>query len=322
MSTIDPGTTPSFRPTPLPPAVPPTPRRGSRRLVAAVATLTLIAGGTAAGVLWRTSRDDGPAGPVITPVASKPAATLPTPSVPSAAATTPPVTGPARAVPVYYVADVGTGPRLYREFHRVAIRDDSPALTALTEMLRATPVDPDYTSMWPAGIRVLSLTTQGRTAAVDLSGFVAVGSAYEQAAVQQLVYTVTAADPAVDRVRLLVNGDTPPSGHQNWTAPIARSAALDTQANVWILGPTQGATVASPVTVSVLGTGFEGNVPLRVYQGESVVASTFVTTMMGGFAQAETTITLPPGSYELRACNDSAVDGSLQVWDTKTFTVR
>lgn len=334
MSTVDPGTTPSFRPaphTPLPPALPPTRRRVARRLVPVVAALTLIAGGTAVGVLWRTSGDDGSAGPVITPATSVPAASTsassaPTPSGPTGAATTPPVTtpitGPVRALPVYYVADVGTGPRLYREFHRVAIRDNSPALTALVEMLSGTPVDPDYTSMWPSGIRVLSLTTQGGIATVDLSGFVAVGSAYEQAAVQQLVYTVTAADPTTRRVRLLVNGATAPSGHQDWSAPIARSTALGTQANVWILGPAQGATVSSPVAVSVLGTGFEGNVPLRVYQGETVVASTFVTTMMGGFAQARTTIALPPGSYELRAYNDSGLDASLQLWDTKTFTVR
>ena len=43
------------------------------------------------------------------------------------------------------------------------------------------------------------------------------------------------------------------------SAPVSRAAALDTQALVWILAPVQGETVASPVTVSVLGTGFEGN---------------------------------------------------------------
>ncbi len=62
--------------------------------------------------------------------------------------------------------------------------------------------------------------------------------------------------------------------------------------------------------------------PLRVYQGQTLVASTYVTTMMGGFAQAQTSITLPPGTYEVRAYNDNGRDDSLQLWDTKTFTVR
>jgi hypothetical protein len=126
----------------------------------------------------------------------------------------------------------------------------------------------------------------------------------------------------VTQVLLLVNGAVPPSGHIIWSSPISRANALETQAFVWILAPTHGATVTSPVTVSVLGTGFEGNVPLKIYQGDKVVASTHVTTMMGGFAQAQATFTLAPGTYEIRAYNDSGRDDSLQLWDTKSFTVR
>jgi hypothetical protein len=44
--------------------------------------------------------------------------------------------------------------------------------------------------------------------------------------------------------------------------------------------------------------------------------------MMGGFAQAQTTIVLPPGSYQIRAYNDNGRDGTLQLWDTKVFAVR
>jgi hypothetical protein len=136
------------------------------------------------------------------------------------------------------------------------------------------------------------------------------------------VYTVTAAEPSVTQVLLLVNGGVPPSGHVIWSSPVSRANALQTQAFVWVLAPTQGATVTSPVTVSVLGTGFEGNVPLKVYRGDRVVASTHVTTMMGGFAEAKTTFTLAPGTYEVRAYNDNGRDDSLQLWDTKAFTVR
>ena len=313
MSTIDPGATPR------------NPRPSARRVVALVAAAVVLVG-AAVGIYWAgrqaapitipTASASAPAGPVSSATVS------PFPTEPSTAVSAQSSATAVRAIPVYYLADVAGGPRLYREFHAVALINGSPALTAVTEMLRGAPVDPDYSSLWPKGLSVRSLTVVGDLATVDVTGFVAVGASFEAASVQQLVYTVTAADPTVQRVRLLVNGGLPPSGHIVWSDPVSRANALDTQANVWILSPDQGATVASPVTVSVLGTGWEGNVPLRVYQGQTLVASTHVTTMMGGFAQAQTSITLSPGTYEVRAYNDNGRDDSLQLWDTKTFTVR
>jgi hypothetical protein len=43
--------------------------------------------------------------------------------------------------------------------------------------------------------------------------------------------------------------------------------------------------------------------------------------MMGGFAQASTTFKLPAGSYVVRAYNENGKDGTLLLWDTKSFTV-
>ena len=331
MSTIGPGTTHRTTPDPLTPHLPAGRfRRGAPRwLVAVLAAVIVFGGGTAAGIYWASHNNTPGLNPSTSgPVASVPAASGAVTTGPSEASTTVPVTatspvaGGVRAIPVYYVADVAGGPRLYREFHPLAVLNGSPALTAVTEMLRGTAVDPDYSSLWPTSVSVRSLTISGSLATVDLTGFVAVGSSFEVASVQQLVYTVTAAEPSVQQVRLLVNGAVAPSGHMDWSAPISRANPLDVQANVWILAPTQGAAVTSPVTVSVLGTGYEGNTPLKFYMGERLVAATYVTTMMGGFAQAQTTIQLMPGSYELRAYNDNGKDGSLQLWDTKSFTVR
>lgn len=315
-------------------------RRWLWPLVAAGIALALVL----VAVVLRAGRDGGPV-PAATTTAATSGAGSPTtgatsapttgtaPSTsattaPSTASTTSPAptTSPATGqltVPVYYVVDVpGVGPRLYREFHRVPATGDR-VTTALTEMFAGTPLDPDYRSLWPASTRVLSAKRTGAgVVEVDVSGFVSLGAAFETAAVQQLVHTATAADPACTQVSLLVRGATPPSGHADWSAPVKRSAALETLSNVWILAPAQDATVSSPVTVRVYGTGWEGNVPLKVFKGSAVVASTAVTTMMGGFATAGTTITLPPGHYELRAYNDNGKDSSLQLWDTKTFTVR
>jgi hypothetical protein len=53
-----------------------------------------------------------------------------------------------------------------------------------------------------------------------------------------------------------------------------------------------------------------------------LVAETFVTTAMGEFLEASTTIKLDPGTYELRALEHSAEDGRPLHVDTKTFTVK
>ena len=303
-------------------------RRAWRWLVGVVAALTVFGAGTAVGVYWasRTGTPQAEGSP--TPAASATVTAAPTTAAsasvtaPASASSSVSSAGAVRAIPVYYLADVAGGPRLYREFHALPLLNGSPALTAVTEMLRGTPVDPDYSSPWPKTVTVRSLTVSGDLATVDLSGFVTVGAAYEAASVQQLVYTVPAADHSVTRVKLLVNGAVPASGHIDWSNPVTRADALDAQAFVWILAPQQGDTVSSPFTVSVYGTGWEGNVPLEVYQGDRVVASTHVTTMMGGFVEAHTTIQLSPGTYELRAYTDNGRDSTLQLWDTKTFAVR
>ena len=316
MSTNDPGTTGRTR------------RRRAAWAVVAVAAAALLVVGAAAGIYWsahNTVQATSPTTSATAPSVTTASVTTPSPSVntfPTEPSTAPSSAGQVRAIPVYYLADVAGGPRLYREFHSLPVLYGSPALTAVTEMLRGTPVDPDYRSLWPTTVTVRSLTVSGDLATVDLTGFVSVGASFESASVQQLVWTVTAADPTVHRVLLLVNAAVPPSGHSDWSSPVSRANALETQAGVWILTPTQGATVTSPVTVSVLGTGYEGYVPLKVYQGSTVVASTSVVTMMGGFAEASATFTLAPGTYEIRAYNDNGRDDSLQLWDTKTFTVR
>ena len=249
-----------------------------------------------------------------------PASEAPTPT--SSSSETGGSAGPSTvSVPVYYVHDDGLALRLYREFHRTALQPEGKIATAVDQMFGPA-VDPDYSSSWPKTTEVLSVTKSGGTATVDLSAFPSTGSDAEDKAVQQLVYTVTAADNSVKKVRLLVNGKAPESGHSDWSQPVARAPMLDVQGLIWILAPTQGSKVGSPVKVSVYGTAFEGNVALEVYKGDELVAETFVTTAMGEFLEASTTIRLDPGTYELRALEHSAEDGRPLHVDTKTFTVK
>lgn len=295
---------------------------------AAAAALVLV-------FVWSGQRGGTPNHPATAPPTLTPTATSSTlhstSSGPSAASgSSPSGPGGGTTVPVYYVAEVppqpdGTafGPRLYREWHRVTVPEVPYAtIRAALGQLWAEPLDPDYgTEAWGT-MHVRAVTVQGSVATVDFDTWGGWGASFESAFVQQVIYTVTATDSSISRVRLTVNGKVPPSGHLLLTEPQSRGNSLQTLANAWILTPEQGSSVGSPTQIRVYGTGFEGNVPLRVYQGATMVWEGNVTTEMGGFAEATTSVTLPAGDYTIRAYNDSPQDGSLTEWDSKDFTVR
>lgn len=316
------------------------PRR--RSMAPIVATVTVLVIGLLAFILvrgWGNSATPAASPPVtLTPSASVvgpspvvgPSMPSPPVSLSSTTAGTP-VSRPTASgsvvsmtLPIYYVDEVSgvSGPRLYREFRTVTTLAADKIATAVQAMISLPPLDADYATLWPGGTLVSSVTIVATVATVDVTAFPSsLGAAYEGMAVSQLVYTVTATEPSITGVKVRVNGAVPRSGHLDLSGVQKRGNALNELANVWILTPTQGLSTGSPVTVKVYGTGFEGNVPLKVFQGATEVASTHVTTMMGGYAEAQTSIALPPGTYELRAYNDNGMDASLQIWDSKTFTV-
>lgn len=278
----------------------------------------------------------GPTQPVATsaPTGSASATSAPTRSASATSAPSAPSTGASgttsasagqggRAIPVYYVTEVsGAGPRLVREFFPSSTDSAEAAAAAALRLLSAQrPADPDYVSLWPSSIE-LRLTVSGSLATVDATSWPTnLGSGYESLAVEQVVYTVTAADPALTSVLFRVNGAIPPSGHLDLTAAVGRGSAFSTVADVWILEPLQDATVGSPVAVSVYGTAYEGATTLKVFRGATEVWSGTVTTAMGQYAQASTTVDLPAGAYELRAYTGNGKDATVTLWDTKTFTV-
>jgi hypothetical protein len=263
--------------------------------------------------------------PSPTPSQSRSTQPSPTPTQTSAATETSsngPVIPPASDVWVYYLMDNGqAGVRLYREQH-LAPTVGGAVQTALTEMLQGSASDPDYTSVWPGSTKLLHYSTSGDLATVNLSAFPTVGGEAEDRSAQQVVYTVTANNPSIHRVKLLVNGATPPSGAYDWSQPVQREPMLDVQGLVWILAPEQGAKVGSPVTVNVYGTGYEGNVVLKVFRGTTEVDAKAVTTAQGQFASAQTTFTLPPGDYRVVAYNDNGQNANLDERDSKAFTVK
>jgi len=286
--------------------------------VAAAAVLGLAAGGLAVAL-----GGDGEDGNVIASQTSD-AAETPSPS-PTTEASESPSPGPVPVegdVYVYYVMDDGQGPRLYRETR--PNRNLKPVATALNTMFTEPALDPDYSSPWNGTTDWTYSSSGGDTATIKLSEFPSLGAQAETAAVQQLVYTVTANDPDVKRVQLLVNGAAPPSGHTDWSEPAARAPMVDVQGLIWLLGPTEGATVSSPVEITGVGTAFEGTVSWQVRRegSDTVVAEGFTSGGANGeFGEFSDAVELEPGTYELRAFESSAEDGRPLHVDSKTFTV-
>lgn len=265
--------------------------------------------------------DDGTdtASPASAPPSSSPSAT------PTTAAPTPTGTS---ARPVYWLRDTDpAGPRLYREF--VARPEtDGPARDALEVMLAGAPTDPDYTSLWPQGTQVLSVVRDGDLATVDLSREALDGQAgaeFEAMSVQQLVHTVTAAEPEIARVALRFGGQTEESlwGHVTVSEPITRAPAVETLGPVWILTPTEGGTIARGAEFGGEATVFEATVSWEWEQDGAVVAEGFSTATEGGPGRGSWTATVdvPPGEYVLRAFESSAQDGRVTFLDTKRVTV-
>lgn len=257
--------------------------------------------------------------------ASAPATPDPLAPTPS---TTPPA-APERALAVYYVAETAAGPRLHREFHRVAGTD--PASDAVRELLAApTGIDPDYRNPWPAGTRLRApVGVADGIITVDLTGLTPgaqLGTAGAEMAVQQLVYTVQAALQSTDPVRILVDGEPEDLfGAVSTAEPVARAEVYATRSLVQIDAPAHGAVVGRSVEISGEAAVFEATLLWEVRLDGEVVRSGVTNTAEGQrFAPFAFTLDLPPGEYVVRITEDdpSGGEGRPVLSDDKTITVR
>jgi hypothetical protein len=201
-------------------------------------------------------------------------------------------------------------------------------------MLHLAPLDPDYTSPWPESAKVLGASIKDDTATIDLSAgsmsnLTNLGSAFETAAQQQLIWTVTAVAPTVQRVRLTVARKTPGSGHVDWSAPQRRAKHHDILVPVQISSPGHGAKVRRRLTVTGEATVFEASVSWAVVDVASrkVLDKGFVTASAGAPSRGtwKFTAQLPASAarrnVEIRAWEASAKDGRVTHLDSKVVTV-
>ena len=253
-----------------------------------------------------------------------PASPSPTPTT---AAPTPVASSDTEARAVYWLGATKEprGPRLYREFVRRPATGDA-VRDAVSAMLSTEPLDPDYTSLWADGTTVRDVRREGTTAVVDLSREATTnggGSGFEEMTLQQLVHTVTAADPSLKAVRLLVEGKPVETlwGSADASRPMTRAPSYE------VLGPVWLDVVDGSVLTDEFGgtaTVFEATVSWQIRKGPELVAEGFATATEGGPGRGDwaASADVPPGDYELWAFESSAEDGRVTWLDTKRVTVR
>ena len=106
--------------------------------------------------------------------------------------------------------------------------------------------------------------------------------------------------------------------------PVTTTTDDNVRAFIAITSLSEGQTVSSPVTVTVLGNTFEGTVNWQLLDDSGAkVDDGFVTTSMGQWTEAPILLgNLDPGTYTLRCLEYSPKDGSPGNVDDKTFTVQ
>ncbi|WP_432562636.1 Gmad2 immunoglobulin-like domain-containing protein [Kineococcus sp. SYSU DK003] len=325
-------------------------RRRSRAFaaVAGVAAVVVVGGGAfavtqrgddnvttvAASTSPTPSTPEQTPAPTPTPTGTQPESPAPpqTPSVAAATQTqTPaPATSPAAdatlptgasSVPVYWLG--GEPAKLFREYVPVSGAAADDATNALRAMLSGDPTDPDYTSPWSADESATVTGGDGRLV-VDLSAAAAAGSTGDAGtAVQQLVYTVTAAAGEDQPVEIRVDGQSRPTLFGTPVAEtLSRAPQADVQAPAWITSVTPG---PGSVTVEGVGTAFEGTLVYTITDaaGTEVARSWTQAGANGTYAEYSFTAQVPAGTYTVAvfAPDESDGEGSVSVGDTKEFTV-
>lgn len=250
--------------------------------------------------------------------------------------TTPPGTGSQRSgVPLYWVGASRSGFALYREFRTVP-DEGGPLGSAVAAMMRMGPLDPDYSTPWkpPTGVTV-SQTADAITVDLTADAFsgTGVGSEVAELAVQQLVWTVTAAaakqGAPARTVRVLIDGAPGDAwGVLSVGAPLTRSPMAHVQAHAWVTSPQEGDTLpAGPVRFTGFGTSFEANFTWTVTNSAGALlakGSAMGGDGAGGFGEFTFAATLPAGQYVVEVSTDDPSGGSEgpgAAVDTKGFTV-
>ena len=307
----------------------------ARSLAAGVVGLAIAFGTAACG--------DDSSGPVATGTgttatgsSSTPGATTPSGTGSSTGTPTTQASGQLSAMPVYWIAESRKSFALYREFRTVPDAGGVVA-SAVAAMTRTKPLDPDYMTPWRPATTV-NVTQRGDALTVDLSkdAFANsnLGSELASRALQQLVYTATAAAQKAGKPASTVTITVDGAAYDAWGVirvgePMRRAPMIEVQAHVWVTSPQEGATrPAGTVRFTGYGTSFEANFTWQVRTPSGEVrarGNAMGGTGTGGFGEFTFSASLTPGTYVVEVSTDDpsgGTEGPGPATDTKTFVVR
>lgn len=247
-------------------------------------------------------------------------------------AVTPVATEPASElipVHVYWAVAEPTSIRLIGE--DILVPADVAGAEELVSALvsgEVNPLDDDYTNLWANGTSVTSIVIDGDVATVDLSlAPLNVGAEAESIAIQQLVWTLTDADPSIVRVLITVDGAPVESlaGHVDASAPFSRGTKCDTLAPLTIADMRDGIELRVPFEIHGFACTPDGAVSWKIEQnGEAVIAGeTTADDVYPIWSPWRADVTeLEPGEYTLVVQNINPNSGEVLAEDNKEFVAR
>ncbi|HZW43158.1 MAG TPA: Gmad2 immunoglobulin-like domain-containing protein [Dermatophilaceae bacterium] len=265
------------------------------------------------------------------PTSSASTSTSPTGTTTTATSPSDTLTG----MPVYWIAESRRSFALYREFREVP-NTGGPVSSAVSAMMTLKPLDPDYTTPWRPPSRV-TVSQSGNAITVDLSkdalANTQLGSELASRALQQLVYTATAAVQQAGTPASTVTVTVDGAAYDAWGVirlgePMQRAPMSEVQAHVWVTSPQEGEDLpAGTVTFKGFGTSFEANFLWEVRNDSGAVVAkgfTMNRTGAGKFGEFTFTAKLTAGTYSVKVSTDDPSDGAEgpgSAVDDKTFTV-
>lgn len=242
-------------------------------------------------------------------------------------------------IPVYWIGRSDSDIFLYREF-RDNPGNENPITTALRIMMSQKPLDHDFFTPWQNPGSLATSISGKNVVTVDVSrdAFNSnLDAGMAQRAVQQLVYTATAAAASsglIDsgqliKVTILVDGHTDymAFGQVKLGDSMVRDATM--VAPVWIIDPQEDLTLpAGPAKFSGRSTDSSKKLHWQIFRenpsGEKtsyLSGQTTASTAPGQSGAFNFTVGLGAGRYELRVSMVGPGDADVAT-DTRSFSVR
>ncbi len=233
-----------------------------------------------------------------------------------------------KTVEMFYVGDTPTGFKLFSEKYSIQVAGDLASET-LSQLIsgRAKPSDPDYANFWGTGTSLNVYTKDGSTGIIDLKmGKLNVGAEAESRAIDQLLWTVSAIDPTITGILLLVDGQPIESlaGHVDASKKIMKQKSYEVLNSLQISSLAQGDTLSNPVVISGEACTFEANVVWTLRKDNKILKSEPTTAKSACPDRSTWSVelgNLVTGNYSFTVEDFSAMDGSLSARDDKIFTV-